>query len=110
MLARFSHGRETEREAQQRLVEALASARALLAERRALEGADAWRKSSLAAVMARWNPLGYSADEVRRVLGEPASQSETTIVYVEDRGLWADIYEFTLSGGFVVGVELGASE
>jgi hypothetical protein len=58
------------------------------------------------AVMAVWNPVFYTSEDVERVFGPPTSSSTQNMEYVLDNGWNAPTWRFHVHDDVVTGVEL----
>jgi len=57
-------------------------------------------------LMAIWNPLGYTVEEVRQVLGEPAASRGSELVYREVYRRSSATYVLESNGHYIMSIRL----
>lgn len=56
-------------------------------------------------LMREWNPLHFSADDLKAIAGTPTKETLERIKYRFDKGDVASVWRFNLQGGMIRGVE-----
>jgi hypothetical protein len=55
-------------------------------------------------LMKEWNPMGFSASDLRDIMGQPSSETESVLRYSFDQGFNGWAWEFFIGNGVIAGV------
>ena len=61
--------------------------------------------AAVARLLREWNPVGFTCDDVKTIMGSATREDEDTLDYIFDNGLDGAHWRFTHADGTVTGIE-----